>query len=189
MVLFWVLLLVNEYVWSSLVLLRVFLTISCYFSIRLFYYVFFVAIFCSEIVFFPCHLVVGMCLWNLTLILGRIFLHYFKCPIYSVLSCLYIFLVFRLLSPVRSDLLLFCLFYSCCLFFFVRTHIPAPLLLFTPLEFFTSVLADGFSLKLEWQQVSSSLQDSSQDSSRSQQCCRLDSLYPSANFQVLQALK
>ena len=60
------------------------------------------------------------------------------------------------------------------------------LLLFTPLEFLTSVLADGFSLEFEWQQVSSSLQDSSRDSGRSQQCSRLDSLYPSANFQVLQ---
>ena len=49
-------------------------------------------------------------------------------------------------------------------------------------------LADGFSLEFEWQQVSSSLQDSSQYSGRPQQCCRLDSLYPSANFQVLQAL-
>ena len=36
------------------------------------------------------------------------------------------------------------------------------LLLFYSLEFFTSALADGFSLKSEWQQVSSSLQDSSQ---------------------------
>ena len=35
------------------------------------------------------------------------------------------------------------------------------LLLFTPLEFFTSVLALGFSLEFEWQQVYSSLQDSS----------------------------
>ena len=41
------------------------------------------------------------------------------------------------------------------------------LLLFTPLEFFTSVLADGFSLEFEWQQDSSSLQDSCQDSGRS----------------------
>ena len=41
-------------------------------------------------------------------------------------------------------------------------------LLFTPLEFFTSVLANGFSLEFEWQQVSSSLQDSSQYSGRSQ---------------------
>ena len=37
---------------------------------------------------------------------------------------------------------------------------------FTPLEFFISVLADGFSQEFEWQQVSSSLQDSSQDSGR-----------------------
>ena len=35
------------------------------------------------------------------------------------------------------------------------------------LEFFTSVLADGLSLEFELQQVSSSLQDSSQDSGRS----------------------
>ena len=35
------------------------------------------------------------------------------------------------------------------------------LLSFTHWEFFTSVLVDGFSLKFEWQQVSSSLQDSS----------------------------
>ena len=63
------------------------------------------------------------------------------------------------------------------------------LLLFTPLEFFTSVLTDGFSLEFEWLQVSSSLQDPSQDSGRSQQCCHLDSLYPSANFQVLQAFQ
>ena len=62
------------------------------------------------------------------------------------------------------------------------------LLLFTPQEFFISVLADGFSQEFEWQQVSSSLQDSSQYSGRLQQCCRLDSLHPSANFQVLKAL-
>ena len=36
------------------------------------------------------------------------------------------------------------------------------------LEFFTSALADGVSLESEWQQVYSSLQDSSQYSGRSQ---------------------
>ena len=56
------------------------------------------------------------------------------------------------------------------------------IVIITPQEFFTSVLADGFSLEFEWLQVSSSLQDSSQYSGRPQQCCRLDSLYPSANF-------
>ena len=34
------------------------------------------------------------------------------------------------------------------------------LLLFTPLEFFTSALPDGFSLEFEWQKISSSQQDS-----------------------------
>ena len=52
------------------------------------------------------------------------------------------------------------------------------------LELFTSALADGFSLESEWQQVSSSLQDSSYYSGRSQQYCRLDGLHSSANFQV-----
>ena len=42
------------------------------------------------------------------------------------------------------------------------------LLLFTPLEFFPSANADGLSLKFEWQQVSSSLHDSSQYSGRPQ---------------------
>ena len=42
------------------------------------------------------------------------------------------------------------------------------LLLFTPWEFFISVLADVLSLEFEWQQVSSSLQDSSHYSGRSQ---------------------
>ena len=36
------------------------------------------------------------------------------------------------------------------------------------LEFFTSAFADGLSLEFEWQQVSSSLQDSSQYYCRSQ---------------------
>ena len=41
-------------------------------------------------------------------------------------------------------------------------------MIFTPLEFSTSALADGLLLEFEWQQVSSSLQDSSQYSDRSQ---------------------
>ena len=50
------------------------------------------------------------------------------------------------------------------------------LLLFTPSEFFTSVLADSLSLDFEWQQVSLSLRDSSQYSGRSQPCGSLDGL-------------
>ena len=34
------------------------------------------------------------------------------------------------------------------------------IIIITPSEFFTSALADGLSLEFEWQQVSSSLQDS-----------------------------
>ena len=50
------------------------------------------------------------------------------------------------------------------------------LVLFTPWEFFTSAL------------VSLSLQDSSQYSGRTQQCCSMDSLHPCRYFQVLQSL-
>ena len=59
------------------------------------------------------------------------------------------------------------------------------IIILTPWEFFTSVLADGLSLETEWQQVSSSLQDSSQYSCRSQQYCCLDCLHLFSHFQVL----
>ena len=49
----------------------------------------------------------------------------------------------------------------------------------------TSALADGLSLEFEWQQVSSSRQDSSQYSGRPQQCCSLDDLHSTSYFQVL----
>ncbi len=62
------------------------------------------------------------------------------------------------------------------------------IIIFHSLELFTSVIADGFSLKSEWQQVSSSLQDSSQYFGRSQLCSSVDGLHSSPNFQVLQAL-
>ena len=62
------------------------------------------------------------------------------------------------------------------------------LLLLSPGEFFTSVLADGLLLEFEWQQVSSSLQDSSQYSGRSQYCCSLDGLHSSSYFQLLHSL-
>ena len=80
-----------------------------------------------------------------------------------------------------------CYFIIISLFFILYLLFIIVIIIITPLEFFTSVLADGFSLEFEWQQVFSSLQDSSQDSGLSQQCCHLDSLYLSANFQVLQA--
>ena len=51
---------------------------------------------------------------------------------------------------------------------FNNSLVTVPILLFTPLEFFTSALADGFSLEFEWQQVSPSIQDFSQYPDRSQ---------------------
>ena len=55
-------------------------------------------------------------------------------------------------------------------------------------EFFPPALADGFLLVFEWQQVSSSLQDSSQYSDRSQQCCSLDGLGSFSDFQLFSSL-
>ena len=96
---------------------------------------------------------------------------------------------FELIIPRYTTLFKLCNPFTGLLFWVLQLHsFCLLLLLFTPLEFFTSVLADGFSLEFEWQHVSSSLQDSYQYTGRPQQCCRLDSLYPSANFQVLQAL-
>ena len=43
------------------------------------------------------------------------------------------------------------------------------------------------SLKSYWQQISTALQDSSQYSDRSQQCCSLDGLDSSSDFQLFQS--
>ena len=53
---------------------------------------------------------------------------------------------------------------------------------------FLPALADGFSLKFERQQISSSLQDFSQYSSPSHQCCSLDGLHSFSYFQVIKSL-
>ena len=74
-----------------------------------------------------------------------------------LLHSLIMWLIVSSLSP-HSLQLLFC----CTLLLLLL------LLLFTLLDFFTSILADGFALESEWQQVSSSLQDSSQYFGRSQ---------------------
>ena len=59
---------------------------------------------------------------------------------------------------------------------------------FTSCEFFTPALADGFSLVSGRQQVSSCHQDSSQYSVQSQQCCSLDGLDSTFDFQLFQPL-
>ena len=56
------------------------------------------------------------------------------------------------------------------------------------LRVFFNNLANGVSLKFEWQQVSSCLQDSSQYSERSQQCCIRNGFHLSYYFQDFQFL-
>ena len=68
---FLVLLWVNRCVFSPSVLLRVLLSLS----IRLFCYVLFVPIFCSKIVLFPCHPVVGA--FNLFLLIEFYYCYYY----------------------------------------------------------------------------------------------------------------
>ena len=58
---------------------------------------------------------------------------------------------------------------------------------FTPCEFIIPALAVGLSLVSEKQQLSLSLLDSSQYSSLFQQCCILDDLDSSSDFQFLQS--
>ena len=66
--------------------------------------------------------------------------------------------------------------------FFFYTSISCIIIFYYPWEFFTAELADGLSLEFEWQQVPSSLKDSSQYSGWSKQCCCLDCLSLSPLF-------
>ena len=112
-----------------------------------------------------------LCIYHLFVWSNLNFLHIFQWITLPIQSCLVLYsfcanllhslimwLMVSSLSPHRLHLLF------CC----VLLLLLLLLLLFSPLEFFTSVLADGFSLEYEWKQVSSSLQDSSQYSDRSQ---------------------
>ena len=67
------------------------------------------------------------------------------------------------------------------------THPIVSSLLLFPCESFPAALADGFSREIEWQQVSSSIQDSSQYSGQSKWCCSPESLLV-LFFQVFQFL-
>ena len=84
-------------------------------------------------------------------------------------------------SGVPSLVLLLCKFAT---FAYCAIYYPYFLLW----EFFTLTLADDFPLEFEWQQVSSSLQDSSYYSGRALKCSCLDGLYLSFYFQVFQSL-
>ena len=81
-----------------------------------------------------------------------------------------------------SSFVVFYFFISCSIYlssFFVL------LLLLLLFEFFIPALVDSFSLDFEWQQVSSSLQESFQYSCWYQQFRSLDGFHSSSYFHVL----
>ena len=75
-------------------------------------------------------------------------------------------------------------------FFWFPFQLSFSLLLSIPLSRFSWLLtlADGLSQKSEWLQVSLGLQDSSQYSGRSHQCCYLDGFDSFFDFQLFQPL-
>ena len=122
------------------------------------------------------------------IVLLRSFHPYIFLRFSSVLAFLFFCLrflicVFSLISPLGFEFLF--LFFGGPWFFpwlISLLHRLVRLILwcyyyFTPWEFFTSALADGFPVEFEWQQVSKNSQNSSQYSVRSQQCSSLYSIH------------
>ena len=126
-------------------------------SIWLFCYVLFVSLFCLRIVLLACHPVIGMSSCILLLIVGRIF---FRCFGMTSFFCI-VWFCLGIFFSLPSFAIIFWLVSSTFFEFYLQ-------LLLSPLEFFISTSADSLLLEFEWQQVSSSLQDSSQYSGRSQ---------------------
>ena len=109
----------------------------------------------------------GLCIYHLFIWSNLSCLHISQWITLPTQSCLVLYsfcanLLHSLIMWLMFSLLLLLLLLSSLLLSLLLL-----LLLFTPFEFFTSVLVDGFSLEFDCQQVSSSLQDSSQDSGRS----------------------
>ena len=113
----------------------------------------------------------GLCIYHLLVWSNLNFLHISQWIALPTQSCLTLYffcanLLHSLMWLIVSSLSphsLHCYFVEFCLF-----SLWLLLLLYSLLEFFTSASADCFSLEFEWQQISSSLQDSSQYSVRFQ---------------------
>ena len=118
----------------------------------------------------------GLCIYDLFVWLNWNFLHisqwitlstqsclelYFFCA--NLLHLLIMWLIVSSLSPQSLHLLFCCVLSILTLIWYYHYYYYY----IYSLEFFTSALADGLSLEFEWQQVSSSLQDSSHYSDRS----------------------
>ena len=91
----------------------------------------------------------GLCIYHLFVWSNFNFLHHAQWITLLILSCL---VLYSFCANLMHSLIII---------------IIIIIIIIYPIEFFTSVLADGFSLEFEWQQVSSSLQQSSQYSVRS----------------------
>ena len=122
---------VNPGVFSHLVLLRVLTLFPFCLSVPLFY-VLIVSIFCSKIVLFPCHTVVGMCWCIHSLLSDRIFLSLF----WNILLCLYCFILSRYLFSLPSFANTFWLF----------PQVVPFVLLVKFIFFFSSQVVSAFSL-------------------------------------------
>ena len=115
---FWVLLSMNRWILSRSVLLQVFLDLLCCLSIRLISYVLSVAIFCSKIVLFLCHLVVGMSSCILPQLVGRIFFIVLGCLIFCIgfpyFDIFFVFLLFLIFSGLFPWVVLPVLLFPFC---------------------------------------------------------------------------
>ena len=107
---------------------------------------------CLVLYSFCVNLLHSLIIWLMVSSLSLYGLHWLFCCVLYILALIWLVLMALFCVAIRRD--------------YVSSSLL--LLLFTLSEFFTSVLADGFSLEFEWLQVSSSLQDSPQDSGRSQ---------------------
>ena len=106
---------------------------------------------CLVLYSFCANLLHSFIMWLIVSSLSLHSLHLLFCCVLSILALIWLVLMALSCAAIRWD--------SVSL---LRLLLLS--LLYTLLEFFTSALADGFSLEFEWQQVSSSLQDSSQSS-------------------------
>ena len=106
----------------------------------------------------------------------------------NLLLSLIMWLIVSSLSPHNQHLLFSCVLSILVLIWLVLMALFCAaynyFYYFIPCEFFPSVL-NGLSREFKWLQVSSDLQDSFKYSSWSQQCCSLDGLDSTSDFQFL----
>ena len=96
---------------------------------------------CLALYSFCANLLHSLIMWLIVSSLSPHSLHLLFCCVLSILALIWLVLMALSCAAIRRD----------------SVSLLLLLLLFTPWEFFSSVLADGFSLEFEWQPVSSCL--------------------------------